>query len=59
METNDSAVNVTIDWTLRENGRAQLRVFVKWISRKYGYTPDKQEKATEAVLEQAALLSQE
>jgi ribosomal protein L17 len=51
--------NVTIDWTLRENVRAQLRVFVKRILRKYGYPPDKQEKATETVLEQAALLSAE
>jgi type I restriction enzyme R subunit len=49
--------NVTIDWTLRENVRAQLRVIVKRILRKYGYPPDKQEKATQTVLEQAALLS--
>jgi type I restriction enzyme R subunit len=80
LETNDSAVkvlgdetlrdiarelvktvraNVTIDWTMRENVRAQLRVLVKRILRKYGYPPDKQEKATQTVLEQAALLSQE
>ncbi|HQW08110.1 MAG TPA: DUF3387 domain-containing protein, partial [Steroidobacteraceae bacterium] len=51
--------NVTIDWTLRENVRAQLRVLVKRILRKYGYPPDKQEKATQTVLEQAALLSAE
>jgi type I restriction enzyme R subunit len=51
--------NVTIDWTLRENVRAQLRVLVKRILRKHGYPPDKQEKATDTVLEQAALLSSE
>jgi len=51
--------NVTIDWTLRENVRAQLRVLVKRILRKYGYPPDKQERATDTVLEQAALLSAE
>lgn len=51
--------NVTIDWTVRENVRAQLRVQVKRILRKYGYPPDKQEKATETVLEQAAALSAE
>jgi type I restriction enzyme R subunit len=50
--------NVTIDWTLRENVRAQLRVVVKRILRKYGYPPDKQKKATQTVLEQAALLSE-
>jgi len=51
--------NVTIDWTVRENVRAQLRVLVKRILRKYGYPPDRQEKATETVLEQAALLSEQ
>ena len=45
--------NVTIDWTLRENVRAHLRVLVKRILRKHGYPPDKQEKATRTVLEQA------
>jgi type I restriction enzyme R subunit len=49
--------NVTIDWTLRENVRAQLRVLVKRILRKHGYPPDKQESAVQTVLEQAALLS--
>src|SRR5271166_2292830 len=51
--------NVTIDWTIRENVRAQLRVIVKRILRKYGYPPDKQAKATETVLEQAAVLSEQ
>jgi type I restriction enzyme R subunit len=50
--------NVTIDWAVRENVRAQLRVMVKRILRKYGYPPDKQEKATRTVLEQAELLSE-
>ncbi len=36
--------NTTIDWTVRENVRAHLRVLVKRILRKYGYPPDKQEK---------------
>jgi type I restriction enzyme R subunit len=49
--------NLTIDWTLRENVRAQLRVLVKRVLRKYGYPPDKQEKATQTVLEQAEALS--
>jgi len=50
--------NVTIDWTIRENVRAQLRVVVKRILRKYGYPPDKQERATQTVLEQAEVLSE-
>ena len=78
LETNDSAVhvlgdetlrdiarelvetvrgNVTIDWTLRENVRANLRRLVRRILRRHGYPPDKQEKATVTVLEQAEVLS--
>ena len=48
--------NVTIDWTVRENVRAQMRVMVKRILRKYGYPPDKQARATELVLEQAEVI---
>lgn len=51
--------NASIDWTLRENVQAQMRVYVKRILRKYGYPPDLQEKATHTVLEQAALLSEQ
>lgn len=50
--------NVTIDWTIRENVRAQLRVIVKRILRKYGYPPDMEELATQTVLEQAEVLSE-
>ena len=50
--------NVTIDWTLRENVRAQLRVMVRRILNRYGYPPDKQEQATITVLEQAEVLSE-
>ena len=49
--------NVTIDWTLRENVRANLRRLVKRILRKYGYPPDKQESATRTVIEQAEVMS--
>ena len=48
--------NVTVDWTLRDNVQAKLRVLVKRMLRKYGYPPDKQQKATDTVLEQAKLL---
>ena len=51
--------NVTIDWTMRENVRAHLRVLVKRILRKNGYPPDKQERATRIVLEQAEMLSRD
>lgn len=79
LETNDSAVqvlgdetlrtiarelvrtvreNVTIDWTLRENVRANLRRLVKRILRKHGYPPDKADSATLTVLRQAEVLSE-
>jgi type I restriction enzyme R subunit len=51
--------NVTIDWTLREDVRARMRVIVRRILRRHGYPPDKQEKATQTVLEQAELLAEE
>ena len=49
--------NITIDWTLRENVRANLRRLVKRVLRKHGYPPDKQESATRTVLQQAEVLS--
>jgi type I restriction enzyme R subunit len=51
--------NATIDWTVKESARARMRAMVKRILRKYGYPPDKQEKPTQTVLEQAELLSRE
>ena len=51
--------NTTIDWTVKESVRANLRRLVRRILRKYGYPPDKQEKTTQTVLEQAELLSVE
>ena len=51
--------NVSIDWAVKESARAKLRVIVRRLLRKYGYPPDKQEKATQTVLEQAELLCKE
>lgn len=48
--------SITIDWTVREKVHAKMRVIIKRILRKYGYAPDKQEKATLTVLEQADVL---
>ena len=49
--------NVTIDWQLREQARANLRRLVKRVLRKHGYPPDKQEQASLTVLEQAELIA--
>ena len=51
--------NVSIDWTLRENVRAKMRAMVKRVLKKHNYPPDKQEKATQTVLEQAELLGRD
>ncbi|MGB3401543.1 MAG: type I restriction endonuclease subunit R [Microcoleaceae cyanobacterium] len=51
--------NATIDWTQKESVRAKLKVTVKRLLRKYGYPPEKQEKATQTVLQQAELLCKE
>jgi len=51
--------SVTIDWTQRDSVQAEIRLKVKKILRKYGYPPDKQEKATQTVLEQAELIARD
>ena len=48
--------NVSIDWVYRENVKAKMRTMVKRVLRKHNYPPDKTEKATLTVLEQAELL---
>ena len=78
LETNDSAVkvlgdetlkeiakeiadkvrsNATIDWTIRESARAKLMVLVKRTLTKWGYPPDKQQKAIDTVLKQAEMMA--
>lgn len=51
--------NLKIDWTIKENVRANLRVIVKRTLRQYGYPPDMQKLATENVLKQAEMLADE
>lgn len=51
--------SVTIDWTQRESVQAEIRLKVKKILRKYGYPPDKQERATQTVLQQAELIARD
>jgi type I restriction enzyme R subunit len=51
--------NATIDWTVRESARANLRRLVRRVLRRHGYPPDKQEAATDLVIEQAELMSGE
>ncbi|MCD4704397.1 MAG: DUF3387 domain-containing protein, partial [Methanosarcinaceae archaeon] len=51
--------NASIDWTIKESVRAKLKVIVKRTLRQYGYPPDMQALATETVLKQAELITDE
>ena len=51
--------NTTIDWTIKENVRAKMKVAVKRLLRKFGYPPDMQLLATETVLKQAEMMAEE
>lgn len=51
--------NASIDWTMKENVRAKLKVVVRRLLRKYGYPPDMQLLATETVMKQAEMLANE
>jgi type I restriction enzyme, R subunit len=51
--------NASIDWTMKDSVRAKMRTMVKRILRKHGYPPDKQEQATQTVLQQAELLGKD
>lgn len=51
--------NTSIDWTVRENVQAKMRIAVKKILRKHGYPPDLELKATETVIEQAKMMASE
>ncbi|TAE55571.1 MAG: type I restriction endonuclease subunit R [Nostocales cyanobacterium] len=50
--------NASIDWNIKENVRARMKVMVKRLLREYGYPPDMQALATELVLEQAKLFTE-
>ena len=51
--------NTSVDWSVRDNVRARLRLMVKRILRKYKYPPSRQEEAVQLVLDQAETLSAE
>jgi type I restriction enzyme R subunit len=48
--------NVSIDWTMREDARARIRILVKRILREHGYPPDLRDEAVQTVLLQAETL---
>ena len=48
-----------LDWAQRESGRATLRRNVRRLLAKYGYPPDLAEGATQLVLRQAELSTED
>lgn len=51
--------NASIDWEIKENVRAKMRVAIKRLLRRFGYPPDMQMLATETVIKQAEMISVE
>lgn len=45
--------NIKVDWNIRESVRAQMRITVKRLLRKYKYPPDKQADTVNLIIEQA------
>ena len=53
METVNN--NMTIDWDIRKDARARMRIEIKKLLIKYNYPPNKSEKAVQTVIRQAEL----
>ena len=51
--------HAAIDWNIKESVRSRMKVTVKRLLRRYGYPPDKQALATDTVLQQAQLFTEE
>ena len=56
--TDNLRKSMTVDWSQRESVRANLRLMVKRILRKYKYPPDLAEPAVELVLQQAEAMGE-
>ena len=50
--------NLTVDWAVRDNVRAKLRILIRTLLRKYKYPPDQTKDAVEMVLHQAEVISE-
>lgn len=47
--------NMTIDWDIRKDARARMRIEIKKLLIKYDYPPNKSERAVQTVIRQAEL----
>ena len=50
---------MTIDWDIRKDARARMRIEIKKLLIKYDYPPNKSEKAVQTVIRQAELKCKE
>lgn len=55
--TQNLRSSVTVDWAVRENVRAKIRLLIKRILRKHKYPPLQEQAAVDTVLQQAEVLS--
>ena len=51
--------NMTIDWDIRKDAKARMRIEIKKLLIKYNYPPNKSEKAVQTVIRQAELKCKE
>ena len=51
--------NMTIDWDIKTDARARMRIEIKKLLIKYHYPPNKSEKAVQTVIRQAELKCKE
>lgn len=49
--------NLTVDWAVKENVRARLRLLIRQLLKRYRYPPDQQAGAVDLVLQQAEVIS--
>lgn len=54
--TNSIRNNMSVDWSIRASVQAKMKMVIKRLLKKYGYPPDKTDKAVETVMEQARLM---
>lgn len=51
--------NRTIDWQLKDQGRAKMRSMIKRLLKKYKYPPEEEQNAIDIVLRQAESMDME
>lgn len=47
--------NITIDWDIRKDAKAHMRMEIRRLLIKYNYPPNKSEQAVQTVIRQAEL----